>query len=46
MKHQKEFEAEGYNDWFNILIGQTEYATDSLEQFKENMARYIYVVHK
>ena len=46
MKHQKEFEAEGYNDWFNMLIGQTEYATDSLEQFKENMARYIYVVHK
>lgn len=44
--HQNEFEAEGYKDWFDMLIGQTECATDSFEQFKEKMARYIYVIRK
>ena len=46
MAHQNEFEEEGYMDWFNMLIGQTECATETLEQFKEKMARYIYVIHK
>lgn len=46
IKHQNEFEAEGCSDWFNMLIGQTECATDSFEQFKEKMARYIYVIRK
>lgn len=44
--HQNEFEAEGYGDWLHMLIGQTECATDSLEQFKDKMARYIYVIRK
>lgn len=44
--HQTEFEAEGYNNWFDMLIGQTEYATEPFEQFKEKMARYIYVIRK
>jgi len=44
--HQNEFEAEGYHDWFDMLIGQTECATASLEQFKDKMARYIYVIRK
>ena len=46
MAHQKEFEAEGYSDWFEMLMGQTEYATEEFEQFKEKMARYIYVARK
>ena len=44
--HKSEFEAEGYSDWFDMLIGQTECATGSFEQFKEKMARYIYVIRK
>lgn len=44
--HQKEFEEEGYTDWFDMLIGQTECATETFEQFKEKMARYIYVIQK
>ncbi len=44
--HQNEFEAEGYSDWFDMLMGQTECATETFEQFKEKMARYIYVVRK
>lgn len=44
--HQAEFEAEGYKNWFDMLIGQTESVSESLEQFKEKMARYIYVIRK
>lgn len=42
--HQAGFETEGYAEWFDMLIGQTEIATGSIENFKEKMARYIYVV--
>lgn len=45
-KHREEFEAEGHRIWYEMLVGQTEYAMVSLVQFKENMARYIYVVRK
>lgn len=46
MVHQNEFEEEGYIDWFNMLMGQTECATQTYEEFKAKMARYIYVIHK
>ena len=46
MKHQSAFEAEGYQQWFDMLIGQTECVTESFENFKEKMARYIYVIKK
>ena len=46
MKHQAMFEAEGHSQWFDMLIGQTEYINESFEQFKEKMARYIYVIRK
>lgn len=46
MAHQEEFEAEGYREWFDMLIGQTECVTVSYERFREKMARYIYVVKK
>ena len=44
--HQNEFEAEGYREWFDMLMGQTECLTETFEQFKEKMARYIYVIRK
>lgn len=44
--HQNEFEAEGCREWFDMLIGQTECVTETFEQFKEKMARYIYVIRK
>ncbi len=44
--HQAEFEAEGYKNWFDMLMGQTECVTEGYEQFKEKMARYIYVIKK
>jgi len=44
--HQTEFEAEGYKDWFDLLMWQTECVTEAFEQFKEKMARYIFVARK
>ncbi len=44
--HQNEFDAEGYHEWFDMLMGQTECVTETFEQFKEKMARYIYVIRK
>jgi len=46
LKHQAEFEAEGCKEWFEMLMGQTECATETYEQFKEKMARYIFVIKK
>lgn len=46
LTHQTEFEKEGYREWFDMLIGQTECVTETLKQFKETMARYIYVIRK
>ena len=45
-KHQAEFEAEGCRMWFEMLMGQTEMVTEPFEQFREKMARYIYVIKK
>lgn len=45
-KNKEEFEAEGYRSWFDMLMGQTECAEKTLEQFKEGMARYIFVIRK
>ena len=44
--HQEECEAEGYKEWFDLLMWQTECVTEPFEQFKEKMARYIFVVRK
>ncbi len=44
--HKEEFEAEGHRNWFDMLIGQTESVSESFEQFKKKMARYIYVIKK
>ena len=43
---QAEFEAEGNKSWFDMLMFQTECATVPYEEFREKMARYIYVVRK
>lgn len=46
LRHQAEFVAEGHKSWFELLMGQTECITEDYEQFRDKMARYIYVVHK
>ena len=46
IKYQLAFEAEGYKNWFDMLMGQTECVTKSFEQFAKRMTRYIYVAKK
>lgn len=46
MKHQAAFETEGHSNWFDMLMLQTECVMEPFEQFKEQMARYIYVIRK
>ena len=45
-KHRTEFEAEGHQNWYEMLIWQTEYAQVPYEEFKEKLARYLYVVRR
>ena len=44
--HKEEFAAEGHQNWYEMLNGQTEYAQMPYKEFKKNMARYLYVVRK
>lgn len=46
LAHREAFEREGNRKWFTMLLFQTEYAECSLEEFREKMARYIYVARK
>ena len=46
LAHKEQFESEGQLAWYDMLIAQTEYVNEPFEQFKEKMARYIYVVRK
>lgn len=46
LTHQVDFEAEGQEKWFDMLMGQTECATVPFEQFREKMSRYLYVAKK
>lgn len=35
-----------YNEWFDLLMLQTDCVTEPFELFSRKMARYIYVVRK
>jgi len=45
-KHREAFITEGRQNWQEMLVGQTKYANVPLEEFKQKMARYLYVVCK
>lgn len=46
ISHRAAFEAEGNQQWHEMLMGQTECCRVPYEQFREKMARYIYVIRK
>ncbi len=46
MLHKDDFVKENNTQWFEMLIGQTEYANTNFDEFKANMARYIYAAKK
>lgn len=43
---QDKFIEEGLENWYNLLIMQTDYINQGYEKFYENLARYIYVARK
>ena len=45
-KHKEEFIAEGHRDWYDLIISQTDYASCTLAEFREKMARYSYIIRK
>ena len=44
--NKEKFEAEDREEWFDLLMLQTECATESYEEFAGKMARYLFVVRK
>lgn len=46
LKHRAAFEAEGNSEWFDLIMAQTEFAEQTPAQFREKMARYIYIARK
>ena len=46
LAHQEEFRAEKQEDWFDLLLLQTECAIEPYEEFSRKMARYLFVVRK
>ena len=44
--YQKDFEAEDNTDWFDLLMLQTDCATEPFDVFAKKMARYIYIIRK
>ena len=46
LHYKAAFEAEGNREWFDLLIAQTEYALPPYVDFKQKMARYLYIAKK
>lgn len=46
LKYENEFIKEGNEEWFDMLMWQTECVTEGYELFSTKMARYIYIVKK
>lgn len=40
------FKEEGNASWFEMLVGQTDYANKPFGEFNKEMARYVYIVRK
>lgn len=46
LKNENEFINEGIVEWFNMVVGQTDYATVTFDDYCKNNARYIYIASK
>lgn len=44
--YENDFSKEENTEWFNTLLSQTDYADKPFEEFKNELARYIYIVRK
>lgn len=45
LAHQSAFMAEGHSEWYELLLQQTECATEPYAVFRQKMARYLYTAH-
>ena len=46
LAYQKDFEAEGHAEWFDLLMMQTDCALAPFKLFEKEMARYVYIIRK
>ena len=46
LAHEKEFLEEQQKDWFDLLLFQTDCATENYEEFAGQMARYLFMARK
>ena len=44
--YQNRFEEEGYKEWFDLLMLQTDCVDKSFDSFAKEMARYLYIIKK
>lgn len=46
LEYESLFEEEGNSRWFEMLVDQTDYANKSFDEYKKEMARYVYIIKK
>ncbi len=46
LAHKAAFLAEGQEEWFQLMLLQTECALEEYAAFRQKMARYIYIAHR
>ena len=46
LRHREEFLREGQEAWYELLLMQTNCILEPYEQFREKMARYLYVIRR
>lgn len=46
LKYKDALEKEGYSEWADLLVMQTDYINDGYEEYSKNLSRYIYVAKK
>ena len=46
LKYKDALEKEGYSEWADLLVMQTDYINDGYDEYSKNLSRYIYVAKK
>lgn len=46
IKYKEDFLREGFGNWYDLLMLQTDYIVDGFEEYSKNLSRYLYIVSK
>lgn len=46
IKYKEDFLREGFGNWYDLLMLQTDYIVDGFEEYSKNLSRYLYIVYK